>query len=157
MKLTVYVCIDLIAPPYDIELIQKAIHVCLVEKMRDDNIQVMVVPPLAKRNTTYDLIENGLMQMQYITRSIQTDSQEIWTLYLTTGDLLSYTNVTLLLLNKQPSKRKCMYTIHKQSLDLFSHQTKDIKLQKIKTLSASITELFSGANNVFEYKDYLSL
>lgn len=142
-KLEVYACIDIDGQVYDIETIIRCINIYINAKQQQYELTKLEHVVLDVQRDTKDIIERGLHSLCQMFKQLKLKTNnEVWFLYMSIGDLKNLQdNVTLVVLNKNPSVRECSYSINKNKLDILKENNKNDKLNGVKLLTKTLDEL----------------
>lgn len=133
-------------PTLDIDNIVKCLKVFLVTKfqVKPNKVQVEQVPV----DPEMDALERGLYTFAKAFHELKLkETHPIWFVYFENGNIRNFKNdVCLLLANKEPQIRQCVYTILKHSLSIEKTSDRSEKLNKLKMFNKSLEQLFAGDN-----------
>lgn len=154
-NLEVYVYIDLDKKRFDIDIILKCIKVFITVHNPEFNVRLFKEIDNAIIETNgEDIIQRGMYSFckMYETLKLKT-KDKVWFLYIASGYLkmIPDSDVTLLLLNKDPIVRECFYTLHKKAIEVFPNQAKSTKIKNLQVIKRSLDELFSTKKTI-KYK-----
>lgn len=161
LEIQVYYVVDLDTKVFDTYTITKCLHVFLQTTFRDHLfVRFQHVPfiPLIDPNDTHtdDVIKRGLLQFTFMFETLKLKaSGPTWFIYISNGNVIVndqkiLENVGVMLLNKQPEYKECIYTIHKTPFQVFKGETREKRLEDLKTFSKTFKELFQS-NQVLKY------
>lgn len=104
----------------------------------------------AKNKDEDDIIKCGLLSFNDMFKNLKLKTKnETWFFYISNGDINdTYKNVFVTLLNKNPSEQQCYYVINKNSVTINKADSKYIKMANIKTINATISELFTCEKSI---------
>jgi hypothetical protein len=81
-------------------------------------------------------------------------SDTTWFIYISNGNLpiapFELSQVGVMLVNKNPCYKECLYTIHRTPFGVFKKDTRETRLQELKTFTKTFKELFDS-NKVIKY------
>lgn len=97
-----------------------------------------------------DVIQQSLVNIkQIINNEKLKTTNECWFLLISNGNIKNiYKNVSLFLINKNPQKKECFYTIHKNQLYIDNKLSKIEKLDSLKILTSSLNELLQSNKQI---------
>lgn len=140
-----YLYIDLDINKDDLELIQKCIGINLKVYFKQYNIsKIICCNDLVEKTNTDDVIKNGVLTFHNMFKQLKLKSKnQAWFVYLANGDIQeTYKNTCVILLNTQPNKKECFYTINTNSFQLNNIYTKQEKMYHFKKLNDNLKKLF---------------
>lgn len=152
MILDVYLIFDL-GPDVDIDIIEKCIKVYLLAKL-NCNVHVCknVTESVVKKEDLrqYDIIKRGLHYFSEAYNVLKLKStNKCWFIYISNGKISGFTsNVSLILLSKNPGVKECSYVISKKLFNILKEAEKSAKLEELKTLTRSLTEVVSTTKTI---------
>lgn len=153
--LDVYVVFDM-EPSVDTELIQKCINVYLTAKLKCNVHVYQNITTLLKEKMDFkqhDIIKRGLSCFSEAFNLLKLKStNNCWFIYISTGKISGFNdNVSLILLNKNPSIKECSYSITKKTFNVLREFSKDGKLEELKLLTKALTEVIHTTKTI-KYK-----
>lgn len=107
---------------------------------------------------TSDTIKNGLLLFNDMYRKLKLkSSNETWFVYISNGDIKEiYKNISVILINKTPIKKECVYIINKRNLNISINMIKNEKLSILKEFSKTLQELlFSNKIKSIKYDNLI--
>lgn len=149
-QLEIYAHIDLDGEVYDIDTITQCMRVYFLAKQKEYDLTHLQCITLDKHSTSADVLERGLFSLCQMYNQLKLKTKdEVWFIYMSVGNLKNLQdNVTLLLVNKSPSERECLYSIHKRMLDVKKTSDKTSKLCELKILTKSLSEVLSTTKKI---------
>lgn len=130
--------------------IKQTFHQCYMKESYDDEDSI---------DYEIDLLQRGLECLSKIQGKCKIC--ETWIFYIGVGSIYNYgkclNDVTLVLLDKNPKKRECIYSVHKNKLDISKTLSKDTKFNNINILANSLKYLFTLDESncrIIKYKNY---
>lgn len=130
--------------------IHQTFHQCYMKESYDEDDSV---------NFDIDLLQRGLECISKIYSKCKVC--ETWIFYVGVGDIYNNGNImkdiTMILMDKNPKKRECTYSVHKNKMKIGKNYTKDEKINNIKILSDSLNYLLSLDDSncrIIKYKNY---
>lgn len=155
IELYLYIDIGLELYEKDIELIKKCINLHLFTQYNKKFSKFVYCNDLVEKTSTEDVIKNGLITFHNMFKKLKLKGKNTaWFMYLSNGDIQNkYKNVSVLLLNTQPNKKECFYSIDNSSFEL-NVVSRDEKLTQFKNLSGNLRNLFSQINDEQSKKIY---
>ena len=159
-NLEVYVCLDVDSKRIDRTVILQCIKVCIMVNNPDYNISVFreIDDDIISSSDVKDVIQKGIYSLCKMFETLKLKTKDnVWFLYVASGYLkaMSDTDVTLLLLNKDPSVRECFYTLNKKAITVFHEQQRNKKLESIQVIKRSLEELCKTKKTI-KYKSLSS-
>jgi len=143
--LNIYYIIDY-PEEIDTELIEKYFKVYLNVNLSNKSIIFQKIDAYPKE--LLDVIKNGLYSFNKMFNDLKLKSKnETWFFYLSNGDIdnqLKYKNIDVILLNKDLSKKKCLYNINKINMNILKTFEKNDKLNKLKIFKNNLDTLLSS-------------
>jgi hypothetical protein len=152
MILDVYLIFDL-GPDIDIDIIEKCIKIYLLAKLKC-NVHVCqnVTEAIVKKGDIrqYDIIKRGLHYFSEAYKDLKLKStNKCWFIYISNGKISGFTsNVSLILLSKNPGVKECSYVISKRLFNVLKESDKSTKLEELKVLTRSLTEVVSTTKTI---------
>ena len=160
-EIQVFYVVDLDTTVFDTYTITKCLHVFLQTTFRNHlftRFQHVPFLPLSVANDihTDDVIKRGLLQFCFMYETLKLKSSgTTWFIYISNGNVVVngqsiLENVGVLLLNQHPERKECIYTIHKTPFAVFKSDTREKRLEDLKTFSKTFRELFQS-NKILKY------
>jgi hypothetical protein len=104
---------------------------------------------------TEDVIKNGLYSFNKMFNDLKLKSKnETWFFYLSNGDIdnqLKYKNIDVILLNKDLSKKECLYNINKININILKSFLKDDKLNKLTKIFKNNLDTLLSSKELLKY------
>jgi hypothetical protein len=151
-ELDVYFVIQMTAE-YDRESLVKCLKVFLETHLQKQGVYKLNIfedVSIEYTNNDCDIIERGLMTFIKMYERLKLKSKnESWFIYVSNGYIKTVQhNVSLVLLNKQPSKCECLYNINKSPINVQSSMLKQEKLQGLKTFTKGLTNILQSKQTI---------
>lgn len=153
-NIEVYLYIDLELQPHDFELVKKCISLHFQTYYKNYNFSKFIYcNQEVDKTQTEDVIKNGLITFHNMFKKLKLKSKfPIWFVYISNGDIQNiYKNVCVFLLNTQPNKKECFYTISKNPFVLYDENynslEKNDKIIQFKNLNDNLKTLISQIND----------
>lgn len=146
----IYLCIDL-PLEHDISIIAKCVEVYINTKCPEYTVNFLqLVNVKMPPHVVYDIINDGLYVFTEMFKKLKLkETTEVWFMYISCGQIRSIlNNVTVVLLNKNPSHHQCHYTINKNELCILKQMSKEEKLKNMRLITSSLDELFSNDKTI---------
>lgn len=153
LHIELYLYIDIDLNDNQMDLVKKCINLNLKTYYKNYQIiKIILCNDLIEKTSTEDVIKNGLLTFHNMFKKLKLKSKEIaWFLYLSNGNIQDiYKDICVLLLNTQPNKKECFYSINKEPFLLKNNELdlpKEQKLLQFKNLNDSLKNLFSQTND----------
>lgn len=154
-NLEVYVCLDVDRTRVDADIILRCIKVFITVHTQEYNVRLFqeidadIIAPGQE-----DVIQRGMYCFCEMFKILKLKTKDkVWFLYVSSGQLKTKvdSDVTLMLLNKNPSSRECLYTLNKKAITVYKEQPKTVKLGNLQVIKRSLDELFTTKKTV-KYK-----
>jgi len=156
-NIEVYYVVDLDTSVFDTYTITKCLHVFLQTTFRDHLFTRFQHVPLLPLTETNDVIKRGLQQFSFMFDTLKLKSSDTtWFIYISNGHVpvgqcgQCIGPVGVMLLNKNPSCKECLYTIHKTPFKVLKKDCREIRLHELKIFTKTFKELFSS-NKTIKY------
>jgi len=145
---------------YDRESLVKCLKIFLETQLHKEEkytLHVLEDVCIEYTNNDCDIIERGLMTFIKMYEKLKLKSKnESWFFYISNGYIKNIQhNVSLILLNKQPSKHECFYNICKSPIDVQVNMEKNDKLQGFKTFTKGLTNILH-TNQTIKYDNVIA-
>lgn len=97
-----------------------------------------------------DVVKRGLLVFNKMFKQLKLKGHnEIWFIYISKGNVKElYENVFVTLVNKNPCVKTCLYAINKNHITVGKADDKLVKLDNIKQINGTLSELFSSENTI---------
>lgn len=137
-----YVYIDLNLEASQVELVKKCINLHIQTYYPYNILKFVCCNELVEPTSTEDVIKNGLFTFHNMFKRLKLKGKiPVWFMYISNGDIQDkYINKCVLLLNTQPNKKECYYTINETPFDL-KNLTRDERVVQYKNLNDSLKHL----------------
>lgn len=152
--LHLYVCLDVDATIQDTDMILRCIRVFIAVNKPQFNIvsfkEISIDKFTPLQETQNDIIQRGMTSLCNMFTKLKLKTKDnVWFIYVSTGRIkMIDSDVTIVLLNKNPGVKECYYTIHKNRLDVHKNKSKEEKLQNLQVIKRSLDELFSTTKTI---------
>lgn len=166
--LNIYVYLD-INESNDLNVIYKCIEVFIKVNIKEHYVdKYVIINSNRLRNVEYtdnekmennkinkiqdDVVQKSLIYMKNIIHNEKLKTaNECWFISISNGNIKNiYKDVCLFLINKNPKKQECFYTIYKNKLDINKALDKTDKIKSLKVITNSLTELLKS-NKIIKY------
>lgn len=152
--LEVYVYIDF-PSTYDSNIITKCIEVYLKTQLScNEVVKFQVVEDLQNIYTGDDIVKKGLSIFVKLYEQLKLKTtNETWFIMMGNGNIRNlYRDVSVLLLNKNPTLKECCYVISRNQLSITRDMSKAEKLENIKRFTKDIGQLINS-QKVIKYNN----
>lgn len=142
--LDVYYCIDIDG---DVEFIEHSLKLQLTDGHSINKLVNYKKNGLKDDITKDDIIKNGLLIFNEMFKNLKLKStNETWFFYISSGNVKDiYSNVFIVLLNRNPKEQKCCYIINKDNIE----QTINANtLSNTKVASVTIREVLKSEKTI---------
>ena len=97
-----------------------------------------------------DVVSKGLIILARMYNELKLKTKDdVWFIFMSNGDIkMSYKDISLILLNKNPSVKECNYIVNKNKININNNMDKSKKMDSIKNLTKSLKELFASKKNI---------
>jgi hypothetical protein len=147
--LDVYVCLDVDDTNIDTKIILQCLQVYIT--VHQQNYQLNVFEKIdVKTNESDDVIQRGMYCFNKLYEILKLKTRNnVWFIYISSGNVKMFdSDVTLLLLNKNPGIRQCFYTINKKPIKIYKTQDKNVKLSNLQVVKRSLEQLFTTTKTI---------
>lgn len=147
--LDVYVCLDVDDTKIDTEIILRCLNVYITVKHADYQLNVFEKIDV-NTNESDDVIQRGMYCFNKLFETLKLKTKHnVWFIYISSGRVKMHdSDVTLLLLNKNPGTRECFYTINRKDIEVQKQQPKNIKLTNLQVIKRSLEQLFTTTKTI---------
>lgn len=134
----------------DVEFIERSLKLQLTLKCNNYSINKLVNYKEVKDNGVKnedDIIKGGLLTFNKMFKNLKLKStNETWFFYISTGNIKEiYSDVFIILLNRNPKEQKCVYIINKDNIE----QTINANtLSNTKVVSATICKVLKSEKTI---------
>ena len=145
--LDVYYYIDIDG---DVEFIEHSLKLQLTDGYSINKLVNYKNKVLKDDITKDDVIKNGLLTFNEMFKNLKLkSSNETWFFYISSGNVKDiYSNVFVVLLNKNPKEQKCCYIINKDNINRDKQMINANTLSNAKVASVTICEVLKSEKTI---------